>query len=73
MYRNVHVQDLLLKAVRGEDYHTEFDFVINFYSSDFHHKNLKTQLKALSSNFTDRNAILSDVIKFFKTLLPAQL
>ena len=38
MYRNVHVQDLLLKAVRGEDYHTEFDFVINFYSSDFHRK-----------------------------------
>ena len=70
MYRNV--QDLLLKAVNNEDCHIEFDFVTIFYGSDFHREILKTQLTVLSSNFKDRNAMLSDVIKFFKALSPAQ-
>ena len=70
MYRNV--QDLILKAVNNEDYYVEFDFVTTFYGSDFHREILKTQLTVLSSNFKDRNAMLSDVIKFFKALSPAQ-
>ena len=70
VYRNV--QDLLLKAVNNEDCHIEFDFVTIFYGSDFHREILKTQLTVLSSNFKDRNAMLSDVIKFFKALSSAQ-
>lgn len=70
VYRKV--QDLLLKAVKNEDYSTELDFVTGFYGSDFQPEVLKTQLTVLSSNFTQSNPTLSDVIKFFKAFSPAQ-
>ena len=44
MYRNV--QDLLLKAARGEDYQTQFEFVTHLYGSDFnpHFLNIATSI-----------------------------
>ena len=72
-YRNV--QDLLLKAARGEDYKTHFDFVTHFYGSDFNPQLLSTQLQVLSTNLIvdpASNIVLSDVIEFFRTLTPAK-
>ena len=73
MYRNV--QDLLLKAARGGDYQTQFDFVTHFYGSGFNPQLLSTQLQVLSTNFIVDPAsdiVLSDAIGFFKTLTPAK-
>ena len=49
MYRNV--QDLVLKAAKGEDYQDQLDFVTHFYSSDFNPQRLNMQLQVLSTNF----------------------
>ena len=67
-----HVQDLLLKAARSEDYQTQFDFVTRFYGSDF---NPHLLIQVLSTSFVVEPAlktVLCDVIGFFKTLTLAK-
>ena len=73
VYRNV--QDLLINATKGNSYQSELEFVLNFYGSDFNDEQLKTQLQVFTANFTDKSArlFISDIIEYFKSLLPAQL
>ena len=73
VYRNV--QDLLKNAAKGNLYQSELEFVLNFYGSDFNDEQLKTQLQVFTANFTYKSAglFISDIIEYFKSLLPAQL
>ena len=45
-YKNM--QELLLKAIRGEDFEAELNFVCNFYSDDFSKSTLRCQLQILA-------------------------
>ena len=42
-----HVEDLLLKAAQGQEYRAEFEFVVDFYGSDFIPSQLDMQLQTL--------------------------
>jgi len=46
-YKNL--QELLLQAAHGQDYHKEFEYVVDFYGSDFESSQLDTQLQNLST------------------------
>ena len=73
-YQNI--EQLLLKAVKNEDFETEFNLITNFYDSDFNPTLLKVQLQTLSSSFKEENdnskIFLSDILKHFRALTYAQ-
>lgn len=69
-----HLEDLLLKAARCEDYKAEFDFVVKFYGDDFHPSLLKTYLELLSTCFRElgnSRPTLVEITEYFKGLSPA--
>ncbi len=75
-YKNV--EELLLKAAQGKDYHAEFDFVINFYGSDFVSSQLDTQLQTLGTYFANncsaqKNIQLKDILSYLQSLSEPQL
>ena len=47
-----NLEDLLLKACRGQDFETELDFVYDFYTMDVK-KDLQTQLPLLRAQLHD--------------------
>ena len=55
-------EDLLLKAIHGEQYQSKFDFVINFYSDDFN-------FFLLSVHFDLFNACLKESDTELRTLV----
>ena len=74
-YKNL--QELLLQAARGQDYHKEFEYVVNFYGSDFESSQLDTQLQHLSTHFKSCSAkqsavSLKDVCNYLQSLSKAQ-
>ena len=74
-YRNL--QELLLKAARGQDFHKEFEYVVDFYGSDFQSSQLDTQLQHLSTHFKSCGAKQSavsfkDVCDYLQSLSTAQ-
>ena len=66
-YKNL--QELLLKAIRGEDFEAELNFVCNFYSDDFSKSTLRCQLQILAVDYPpeDMPHIISRVIEYFKS------
>ena len=69
-YRNL--QELLLLAVNNKDYHNEFQFVVNFYGSDFDTNLLQTQLQILATNYSGDSTSLTDIIDSLKCMSQAQ-
>ena len=54
IYQNL--EDLLLKACRGQDYGAELDFVCDFYSKDVKKLDLQAQLPLLKAMMTELHA-----------------
>lgn len=67
---------MLLQAARGQDYHKEFEYVVDFYGSDFESSQLDTQLQNLSTHFKScaKQSTISfkDVCDYLKSLSKAQ-
>ena len=65
-----NLEDLLLKAVRNEDYSSELDFVLNFYKDDFVHSSLRLQLELQTTSFSSREhqPTLIEVRDYFRSL-----
>ena len=63
LYSNL--EQLLLKAVRKENYSSEFDFVTKFYESDLNVHALEMQLQIFATNFTmeGKNTCMKDILK----------
>jgi len=73
-YKNL--QELLLQAAHGQDYHKEFEYVVDFYGSDFESSQLDTQLQNLSTHFKScakqSTVSFKDVCDYLKSLSKAQ-
>ena len=73
VYRRL--QDVLLKAAKGEDYNDDLEFITNFYGDGLDRARLKAQLITFSTTMMekkcDRKHALSDIITFFKKCMPA--
>ena len=74
-YKNL--QELLLRAARGQDYHNELEYVVDFYGSDFESSQLDTQLQHLSTYFkscsSKQSAVpFKDVCDYLQLLSKAQ-
>lgn len=63
-YKNL--QELILKAIRGDDFKSELEFVCNLYGSDLNASNLEMQLNMLSSSISDSNMDIFDVKNYFE-------
>ena len=72
LYSNL--EQLLLKAVRKENYSSEFDFVTKCYESDLNVHALEMQLQILATNFTmeGKNTGINDTLKYLRNISSAQ-
>ena len=66
LYSNL--EQLLLKAVRHDNYDEELTSVSNLYEHDLHIEDLKFQLATLSVQLSDSHPSLSDILKYIQTL-----
>ena len=48
-YKNL--ENLILKVAKDQDYTEEFDFVTDFYGSDFNKDSLKSELETFQASF----------------------
>ena len=74
-YRTYQVtENLLLKAVRGEDFTVELESASSFYGNDFSMPTLKVQLETLKTQSENENHItLQDIKKYLKNFNKAEL
>ena len=65
---------LQLKAVRKENYSSEFDFVTKFYESDLNVHALEMQLQIFATNFSmeGKNTSIKDILKYLRNIYSAQ-
>ena len=72
LYSNL--EQFLLKAVRKENYSSEFDFVTKFYESDLNVHALEMQLQIFATNFTTegKNTSIKDILKYLRNISSAQ-
>ena len=66
------LEDLLIKAVKKENYDEEFEFVTNFYKDDIDPDQLKLQLDVMSSNIPPESENLNSIIRFLRELSEPQ-
>ena len=68
------MEQLLLKAVRKENYSSEFDFVTKFYESDLNVHALEMQLQVFATNFTmeGKNTSIKDILKYLRNIFSSQ-
>lgn len=68
------LENLLLKAARGEEYKEELSFAIDHYGDDFTSSSLTAQLELLASAFTSSTdkPTLTDIREYIVSLSPAQ-
>ena len=67
------LQELLVKAVKGEEYLSELKFLCDFYGEDICESRLRVQLETLASTFKDQEGTsLADIIAFFRNSTSAQ-
>ena len=74
-YRTLRtLEDLLLKAIRKQDYSEQLEFIIDFYKDDIIPSSLKVQLELLSTSFsaTEHQRTITEVRDYFRSLSPAQ-
>ena len=61
------LRNLLLKAIKKEDFSDELDFVTRFYRDDFYCEMLCIQLHVLAANFPPyENSDIHSIIMFLK-------
>ena len=74
-YRTYQVtENLLLKAVRGEDFTAELESASSFYGNDFSVPTLQVQLETLKTQFEHKSHItLQDIKKYLKNFNKAEL
>ena len=65
------LQELMLKAVKKEEFSNELTTVCHLYGSDLHAANLKMQLEMLSDHISGNNIDIFDVKKYLQDLAPA--
>ena len=72
LYSNL--EQLLLKAVRKENYSSEFDFVTKCYESDLNVHALEMQLQTFATNFTmeGKNTSINDTLKYLRNISSLQ-
>lgn len=66
-----HLEDLLLKAARCEEYTTDFKFVVKFYGDDLHPSPLKAHLELLSTSIRELGNTNPTQFEYFKSLSSA--
>ncbi len=66
------VESLLLKAMKGEEFEEEYDFVCAFYNDDVSSTPLKIQLQTLATQISEKNPSLIDLLEYMKHLNPSQ-
>ena len=67
-------ENLLLKAVRGEDFTAELESASSFYGNDFSMPTLQVQLETLKTQSENENHItLQDIKKYLKNFNKAEL
>ena len=69
----VHLQELIVKAIKGEGWDEEVKVVTDFFGLDFDETSLKVQLELLpeiakSLGYNNRSFSISDVISLFQAL-----
>ena len=69
-----NLEQLLLKAVRKENYSSEFDFVTKCYESDLNVHALEMQLQIFATNFTmeGKSTSVKDILKYLRNISSAQ-
>ena len=69
-----NIEELLLKAVRKEDFHEELKRITKFFHDDFSESNLCTHLQVLGSSIpaTDQRHTIKDIVEYIRLLSPAQ-
>ena len=70
----LNLEQLLLNAVRKENYSSEFDFVTKFYESDLNVHALEMQLLIFATNFTmvGKNTSIKDILQYLRNIYSAQ-
>ena len=67
-------ENLLLKAVRGEDFTAELESASSFYGNDFSVPTLQVQLETLKTQFEHKSHItLQDIKKYLKNFNKVEL
>ena len=71
-YKNL--QELLFKAIKGEDFQPELQFVSQFYQDDIISTNLKVQLRhmIIQSKSTQLASYIFDIRYYMRNLTPAK-
>ena len=65
IYENL--QQLLLLAVKGDNYDEKMDIILDFYKDDFNSNSLKTEMKIFKTMFPKKDDLkFGDLISFFK-------
>ena len=67
-----HLDSLLLKAAKQEDYSTEIEEVVSFYGDDFQETDFTTQLQIFGTKFIGESCSLKDIIVFLHGLSDGQ-
>ena len=69
------MEDLLLKAIRKEDFEDCFTTISSFYHSDIHSAQLRLHLDVLASNFPDNDratATVMDIKEYVLKMSPSE-
>ena len=65
MFENL--QQVLLLAVKGDEYDEKLDIILDFYKEDFDRNSLKTEMKIFKAMFPKGNYLqFGDIISYFK-------
>ena len=67
-----HLESLLLKAAKQEDYSTEIQEMLSFYGDKFQETDLNTQLQIFGTKFIDESCSLKDILVFSHGLSDGQ-
>ena len=67
-----HLESLLLKAAKQEDYSTEIQEVFSFYGDDFQETDLNTQLQIFRTKFIGESCSLKHILVFLHGLSDGQ-
>ena len=70
-YKNL--QELLFKAIKGEDFQPELQFVSQFYQDDINSTNLQVQLQILAHDYPKQEyTTIFDIRDYMRNLTPAK-
>jgi len=70
-----HLENLIVLATEGGEFHKELDYVTEFYGNDFDKHLLETQLLSFKSLFSDvnkENIGLKEIVNVIKSLPAAR-